>query len=107
MVTSGGSSGKRILFTRSPYATVVAELEEGWDIWLKDSGMELRGWEGYAFAIDRKVNSVYPIVFKVMTPRLAAWMDNGRRDSQRARRMSRGVDMTATAKGGKGNKGCW
>ena len=30
------------------------------------------------FAIVRRVNNVYPIRFKVMTPRLEAWMDNGR-----------------------------
>lgn len=31
------------------------------------------------FAIARRVNNVYPMEFKVITPRLAAWMESGRR----------------------------
>ena len=41
--------------------------------------MELRGREGDVFAIVRRVNNVYPMEFKVITPRLAAWMESGRR----------------------------
>ena len=41
--------------------------------------MELRGREGDVFAIVRRVNNVYSMEFKVITPRLAAWMESGRR----------------------------
>ncbi len=87
---------------------VVGELEgQGWDICLKDGGMELRGREGDVFAIVKKVNNVYPIELKVMTPRLAAWMDNsGCTDPthQELVECLEVVVMPATAKGGKGTE---
>jgi len=45
---------------------------QGWDICLKDGGMELRGRERDMFAIVRKANNVHPIELKVTTPRLVA-----------------------------------
>ena len=59
------------------------------------------------FAIVRRVSNAYPIEFKVMTPTLVAWMDNGRCTEpthQELVERLKGVDMTATAKGGKGNE---
>ena len=69
--------------------------------------MKLRGQEWDVFAIVRRVNNVYPMEFKVMTPRLAAWMDNGRRTEPTQQELVErleGVDMTATAEGGKGTE---
>ena len=40
---------------------------QGWDIRLKDSGIELRVREGDVFVIVRRVNNVCPMEFKVMT----------------------------------------
>ena len=69
--------------------------------------MELRGRKGHGFAIVRRVDEVYPIELKVMTPRLAACMDNGGRTKMAYQELVgrlEGVGMTATAKGEKGTK---
>ena len=68
--------------------------------------MELRGREGDVFAIVRRVNNIYPREFKVMNPRLAAWMDNGRHGTTHQEVVERleGVDTTATAERGTGTE---
>ena len=68
--------------------------------------MELRGREGDVFAIVRRVNNIYPREFKVMNPRLAAWIDNGRHGTTHQEVVERleGVDTTATAEGGTGTE---
>ncbi len=66
--------------------------------------MELRGQEGDVFAIDRKLNNVYSIELKVMTPRLAD--NSGRTEPTHQELMERleVIIMTAAAKGGTGTK---
>ena len=67
--------------------------------------MEVRGREGDVFATVRRVNNVYPMEFKVMTPRLAAWIHKRQADGtthQELVECLEGVDMTATAEGGTG-----
>ena len=56
------------------------------------------------FGIVRRVNDVYPIEFKVMTPRLVAWMDNGRRTEPGVRGASRGGRYDRYSGGRKGNR---
>ena len=69
--------------------------------------MELRGQEGDVFATVRRVNNIYPMEFKVMTLRLAAWIHKRhvhRTTHQELIECLEGVDMTATAEGGKGTE---
>jgi hypothetical protein len=48
---------------------------QGWDVRLRDGGVELRDRDGDLFANVAKVNNVYPMGLKVTLPmaRLAAW----------------------------------
>ncbi len=53
------------------------------------------------------MNIAYLIEFKVMTPRLVAWMDNGGHmepTHQEHTECFEGIIMTAMVKGGKGTK---
>ena len=52
---------------------------QGWDVHLKNGGMELRYQDGDLFANISKVNNVYLAKFSVIPPRaaLAAWTMEG------------------------------
>ena len=80
---------------------------QGWDIRLRDGGMELRDREGDVFTIVSRVNNVYPMKLKVKTPGLAAWMDTSEgadpTHQELVERLEK-VVMIATAKGGKGTE---
>ena len=81
--------------------------DQGWDIRLRNGGMELWDREGAMFAIVSRVDNVYPMKLKVKAPGLAAWIDDGgRADLTHLDLVERleGVAMDATAKGGKGSE---
>ena len=69
--------------------------------------MELRDREEDEFTIFSKVNAVYLIELKVMTPKLAVWTDDGGCTEQTHEGLVehlKGVVVTATVKGRKGTE---
>jgi transposase InsO family protein len=80
---------------------------QGWDIRLREGGMELRNRDGDMFANIERVNNVYPMVLKVVPPKamLAAWTDEGADPTyeELEQRLDR-VALVATAKGGNGTE---
>ena len=79
---------------------------QGWDVRLRDGGMELRDRDGDLFADIEKANNVYPMRLDVIPPRagLAAWaMEGEGKDDELVGRLEK-VAMVATAKGADGMK---
>ena len=82
---------------------------QGWDICLKDGGMEIQDRDGDLFAVVSKVKSVYPMELTVMTPSagIVAWMNDGVHGEPTHQYIVGRLDsvtMAATAKGVKGSE---
>jgi hypothetical protein len=80
---------------------------QGWDIRLRDGGMELQNRDGDLFANIERVNNVYPMALRVVPPKagLAAWTRGcGGADPTHEELVDRlqKVALAATAKGGDG-----
>jgi hypothetical protein len=81
---------------------------QGWDICLKDGGMELCNRDGDLFAVVSKVNNVNLMELSVMTPsaRIVAWMDDGVQGELTHQDIVGHLNsfaMAATVRGGKGS----
>ncbi|SRR5258706_3155802 len=82
---------------------------QGWDIRLKNGGMELQDWYGDLFAIVSKANNVYLMELRVMAPgaEIAAWMGDGwcvEPTHQEIVEHLNVIVIAATARGGMGSE---
>ena len=88
----------------------LGELEgEGWDIHLKNGGMELWDWYGDLFAVVSNVSNVYPMELRVVAlgAEIAAWTRNGMCMEPTHQEIVERLDaiaMAATARGGMGSE---
>ena len=67
---------------------------QGWDVRLRDGGMELRDRDGDLFADVEKVNNVYPVRLTVIPSRagMAAWTTEGEEDEATHEELARRLE---------------